>query len=127
MRKFIFGVMLLVSMLGIVGCANPSNFEDDPETDTYIVKNSTGYELFISYTNKSNAYVGRQKVPVNEICKIPVSDIKIEIIKYLGFDVPGSYLSIEGPIKEVRGITEESLKKGVQIEYYEGTTAYKIN
>lgn len=122
MKKFIFGVMLLVSMLGIVGCSMDSS---DSEDDTYIVKNSTGYELFISYTNKSNAYVGRQKVPVNEIYKIPVSDIKIEIIKYLGFDVPASYLRIEGPIKKDCTITED-FKKGLQIKYYEGTTAYRI-
>lgn len=126
MKKFIFGLMLLVSMLGIVGCSMDSSDSGGSEDVTYIVKNSTGSVLKISYKTKFNSWTDEQDVPVNGTYKIPASDVGIETIKILGYDVPGNYLSIEGPTKEVCGIMEESLKKGVQIEYYKGATAYRI-
>lgn len=87
MKKFIFGVMLLVSMLGIIGCSNPSNSDgsDGSENVVYTIKNSTGSEMTISYKNKSGEWANEKTIPVNEIYKVPASDAKIDIFEGVDF------------------------------------------
>lgn len=74
MKKFIFGLMLLISMLGIVGCANPSNFEDD----TYIISNDMhGCVVHISYEDNSDNYVNEKDISSGETYEIPASNAKV--------------------------------------------------
>lgn len=61
MKKFIFGLMLLVSMLGIVGCSNPSNSEEE----VYTIINKTGLDLNISYYSISNGLYANEKLVKN--------------------------------------------------------------
>lgn len=114
MKKFIFGVMLLVSMLGIVGCANPSNFEDD----TYIVKNGTIYEIAISYKNNSDTYGKEKNVLPGGTYEIPANDIKI-YTKVIGMSPTGysvGDLKVKKGDTEVEGfILKQELERGVII------------
>ena len=107
MKKFIFGVMLLVSMLGIVGCSNPSNSDgsDGSENVIYIVKNgltdqdSNSISMTISYKNKSGVYANKQTIPANGTYEIPASDVKIVtvVISTLNFTT-GKTEYIEVPL-----------------------------
>lgn len=115
MKKFIFGVMLLVSMLGIIGCADPSNSGDF----TYIVKNGTGSEMTISYKNNSGVYVNKKIVSVDGIYEIPVNDIKIYNIEnsgMLNMTYIAGYLKVKVNDTEVEGIVlKVALEKGVKV------------
>ena len=59
MKKFIFGLMLLVSMLGIVGCSmdsSDSTSDPVPETSTeeeivYTIKNESGVDVIFIIMN----------------------------------------------------------------------------
>ena len=61
MKKFIFGVMLLVSMLGIVGCSmdsSDSTSDPVPETPTeeeivYTIKNESGVDVIFYYSSNT--------------------------------------------------------------------------
>lgn len=86
MKKFIFGVMLLVSMLGIVGCANPSN-SDGSENVVYTLKNgltdsdSNPISMTISYKNKSGVWTNEQTIPFDGTYEIPANDAKIGVLE----------------------------------------------
>ncbi len=109
MKKFIFGVMLLVSLLGIVGCSNPSN-SDGSEDDTYIVKNVANSEITISYRNKSGEWTNKQTIPVNGTYEIPANDAKTGTVE----NVPIIYVKLTlGTVSTVAGLNLDILKKGV--------------
>ena len=128
MKKFIFGVMLLVSLLGIVGCSNPSN-SDGSENVIYIVKNgltdqdSNSISMTISYKNKSGVYANKQTIPANGTYEIPASDVKIVtvVISTLNFTT-GKTEYIEVPVVQfnVNGVEgyliKAELEKGVKIK-----------
>ena len=122
MKKFIFGVMLLVSMLGIVGCSNPSNSDDPTIGNVYRVKNGTTFDITVSYENKSNGWTD-VKIPVDKIYEIPASNVKIvtETVTVLGIsgDVSVGHFKIKsnGVEEASESIPEERLKEGVQIGY----------
>ena len=62
MKKFIFGLMLLVSMLGIVGCSMDSSNSDGsaPVDETeYTLINKTGVTLRIAYVTKTDSATNR--------------------------------------------------------------------
>lgn len=114
MKKFIFGVMLLVSLLGIVGCSNPSNSDgsDGSENVVYRVKNSTGSEMTISYKNKSDEYVNEKTILVDGIYEIPASDVKIDSYQ----NVPVVYFTVTVGDTTVTGfIIKVNLESGVTI------------
>ena len=90
MKKFIFGVMLLVSMLGIVGCSMDSSDSTSypvPETSTeeeivYTIKNESGVDVILYYESNSNTdtecinfTAANRKQYTYETCKkIPLKD-----------------------------------------------------
>ena len=57
MKKFIFGLMLLVSMLGIVGCN--FNDSDDPAPVVYTIYNETEETVKFSYMSNSGSEVSK--------------------------------------------------------------------
>ena len=121
MKKFIFGAMLLVSMLGIVGCSNPSNSDvsDGSENVVYTVKNGKNSEMTISYKNKSGEWTNEQTIPGDGTYEIPASDAKrdIKTLSVFGFpyDAPVIYLKIKVGDTEVEGFIEVALEKVVCI------------
>lgn len=126
MKKFIFGVMLLVSLLGIVGCSNPSNSDDliignGNEAVFYRVKNSTTFEITVSYKNKSNDQAA-VKIPVDNIYKIPANDVKLDTITGNGQTVDVVYLTFSGSgtNEKTFPFREDTLREGVQITYVDG-------
>lgn len=123
MKKFIFGVMLLVSLLGIVGCSmNPSD-SDGSENDTYIVKNSTGSEMTISYKNKSGEWANEKTIPVDGTYEIPANDAEKGTDAFGDTVVP---VKIQGDTKEYRMISETWLREGVQIKPFSSENGYSF-
>ena len=134
MKKFIFGVMLLVSMLGIVGCAmdsSDSGGSDGSENVVYTVKNSTGSEMTISYKDKSDVYVNEKTIPVDGTYEIPASDVKIgtETFNYFGYliDSPVIYLKIKVDDTEVEGYIQADTKAVIKIIGVERTESGWFN
>ena len=115
MKKFIFGVMLLVSLLGIVGCSNPSN-SDGSEDVTYIVKNATGSEITISYEKKSGEPTKRT-IPDKGVYEIPANEAKkaTHCDVYTGKEFTVIFLNISGDAPEITAYIMET-NKGVQIK-----------
>ena len=112
--------MLLVSMLGIVGCSNPSNSDYPIVENVYRVKNGTDSEMTISYENKSGAYVNEKKIPANGTYKILASDAKSDIKTFYDIllnptDSPVIYLKITVGDTTEEGYIEAVLEKVVRI------------
>lgn len=71
MKKFIFGLMLLVSMLGIVGCADPNNSDDPAPAEVgYTIYNETGIEGDLSISYLSSSGIQTTTVKNGESCTI---------------------------------------------------------
>ncbi len=87
MEKFIFGLMILVSMLGIVGCANSSDSDDTEEEVVYTVANATIVEanLTISYKLKSEGWSEETTLAFGESFNIKKQDA--EITEHVGFSI----------------------------------------
>ena len=75
MKKFIFGLMLLVSMLGIVGCANPSNSDDSVDETEYTLINKTNASLLIAYLSNSETIENPKIVAANESYTVKKHDV----------------------------------------------------
>lgn len=125
MKKFIFGLMLLVSMLGIVGCANPSNSdgsENNTENVFYRVKNGTDSKtMTISYKNNSGNYENNEEtiLPYG-IYEMPANDTKVITVTESGLGgkktVPVIYLKIKfDDTTTVEGYIDADLEKVVEI------------
>lgn len=120
MKKFIFGLMLLVSMLGIVGCANPSN-SDGSENVFYRVKNDTDSKtMTISYKNRSGNYENNEEtiLPYG-IYEMPANDTKVITVTESDLggkkNVPVIYLKITFDDTTVEGYIDADLEKVVEI------------
>lgn len=81
MKKFIFGLMLLVSMLEIVGCSmNPSDSDDSVPVDEteYTLINKTVDPLLIAYVSNSGDTKNPKIVAANESYTMKKRDLYID-------------------------------------------------
>lgn len=127
MKKFIFGLMLLVSMLGIVGCANPSNSDDSAPVDEteYTLINKTNASLLIAYLSNSETIENPKIVAANESYTVKKHDVCTGVdntgIVFAGFYIT-SDLDLNQDLTKipVRAIpVQESKPSEITQEYYD--------